>query len=84
MPVNVLKCVRAQICQGGHRHKEGLEIVHAFLMEMNVLMISMESTELHGLQVVVPGEFVRLLVRILLPSEPVCDISPYQWMDTMI
>lgn len=77
MPVNVLKCVGAQICQGDHQHKEGLEIVHTFLMEMNVLMISMESTELHGLQVVVPGEFVRLLVRILLPSEPVCDISPY-------
>ena len=75
--MNILKCVRAQICQGDHQHKEGLEIVHAFLMEMNVLMILMESTELHGLQVVIPGEFVRLLVHILLPSEPVCDISPY-------
>ena len=56
--MNILKCVRAQICQGDHRHKEGLEIVHTFLMEMNVLMILMESIELHGLQVVVPGKFV--------------------------
>ena len=84
MPVNVWKCVAAHICRVDHLHREGLEIVHASLMERNVLRISTESTELHGLQVVVLGEFLRLLVRILLPSEPVCDISPYQWMNTMI
>ena len=83
-PVNVWKCVAAHICQVDHPHREGLEIVHTSLMETNVLRISTELTELHSLQVAVLGEFVQWLVRILLPSEPVCDISPYQWMNTII
>jgi hypothetical protein len=58
--------------------------VHTSLMEMNVLRILTELTELHSPPVVVLGEFVRQLAHILLPSEPVCDISPYQWMNTMI
>ena len=54
--MNVWKCVAAHICQVDHLHREGLEIVHTSLMERNVLRISTESTELHGLQVVVLGE----------------------------